>query len=88
MKKYITTNWTWQVKDWWQQPLHFLGGALIVMPGCLAAPEWWPPLTLASIAYGFYREYKQHAPVCIDMDSSFWTAGALSGLVVLVSIVI
>ena len=78
--KFVTTNWSLQVKDIWQQPLHFLGGACIVMLPSIVYTPLWPLYLAISVSYGIWREYKQHAPVCVDIDSCCWTAGALVAL--------
>ncbi len=77
MRKFVTTNWTWQVKDFWQQPLHMLGGATLVMFPGLAFPSLLLLFVLISVVYGMWREYHQHSPVFIDVDSCFWTLGAV-----------
>lgn len=82
MVKFISVDlFSWHAKDWIDQPLHFFAGAGLVLFICLFIPApFWALAVATSISIGCAREYQQHPPIFIDMDSFVWSMGSLTAI--------
>ncbi|SEO77320.1 hypothetical protein [Nitrosovibrio sp. Nv6] len=76
----IAPHFSWQGKDWLDQPLHFSAGAgatlliMMLLPALVAF--------LIVLSFAAWREYKQHPEVIFDLDLLFVFLGVVFAIFV------